>query len=183
MRQLVKNVYGKISYWKRTIVFFVWKPEDKICHSNSNIDFYFNEIQTISDFPLGFLNDQLEKEYLFRFSKQHVCCVLIKSDEIVAYGWVNPQYSHYIGELNVWVNLKDDTEMLYDFVTDEKFRGLGLYPYLLQWICARNFKNKLIYSLFNNHSSRKGILKANFKLLGSVKGIDKEKSQQLISSI
>jgi ribonucleotide monophosphatase NagD (HAD superfamily) len=79
--------------------------------------------------------------------------------------------------------LKEDTEILYNFVTNENFRGQGLYPYLLQNICNRNNKNKIIYILSNNTSSRKGILKANFKLLGLIRGINKGISQRLISSI
>lgn len=183
MLHLIKKVFGKISYWKRTIVFFVWKPDGKIIHSNSVKNIYFHEIHSISDFPIGFLNSQLEQEYLLRFSKQHFCCVLTLEHHIVAYGWVNANDSHYIGEINIWVNLKENTEILYDFVTNENFRGQGLYPYLLQNICNRNNKNKIIYILSNNTSSRKGILKANFKLLGLIRGINKGISQRLISSI
>jgi hypothetical protein len=80
MLHLIKKVFGKISYWRRTIVFFVWKPDGKIIHSNSVKNIYFHEIHTISDFPIGFLNSQLEQEYLLRFSKQHFCCVLTLID-------------------------------------------------------------------------------------------------------
>jgi hypothetical protein len=181
--QLIKKVLGKISYWKRTVVFFVWKPDYKIANSNSLSDLFFSEIQSISDFPLGFVSDQVEQEYLVRLSKQHFCCVLTHYNQIVTYGWINPLGRHYIGELNVWVDLKEDTEMLYDFATNENYRGQGLYPYLLQKICTRNAKNKLIYILSNNNSSRKGILKANFRMFGVVKGINKSKVQRLLSKI
>jgi GNAT superfamily N-acetyltransferase len=181
--QLIKKVFGKISYWKRTVVLFVWKPDYNIANSILYSNYCFSEIQSICNFPLGFVSDHVEQEYLDRFSKQHFCCVLTQDDQILAYGWVNPQHHHFIGELDVWVDLKEDTEMLYDFATNENYRGQGLYPYLLQKICTRNAKNKLIYILSNNNNSRKGILKANFKLLGLVKGINKNKLQRLLKNI
>lgn len=183
MRHLVKKAFGKISYWNRTIHLFVWKPDYRIANLDSHSQICFSVIRTISDFTMGFVSDQVEQEYLDRFSKRHFCCVLSQDNKIVAYGWVNPHHRHFIGELNVWIDLNNEIEILYDFATATEFRGQGLYPYLLQKICSRNSKKKLIYILSNNTSSRKGILKANFKLLGFVKGITKNRLQRMLKKI
>jgi len=65
---------------------------------------------------------------------------------------------------------------LHDFWTHPNFRGKGIYPTLLQMICRDVISKNLVSSPHNilidtdrgNIASNKGIIKANFELIGNI---------------
>jgi hypothetical protein len=175
MKSFLHKIKGKIQYWKRTIIVYVWKPDFLKFALPQKSDFIYIEFKDLNDFPSDSLNPDLQSIYKARFDQQHLCCAFLKNGIVVSFGWVNPENHHYIGELNLTLTIDNRTEVLYDFFTHENYRGLGLYPLLLQFICLRNNTTKLIYILSDNANSKKGIEKANFKHFTSIRGLNKGK--------
>lgn len=84
------------------------------------------------------------------------------------YGWVATREAS-IGELNLEFSLPEGDLYLWDFATLPEWRGMGLYPQLLQAILraerARRFW--IIYAP-ENLASGAGILKAGFQIVGQL---------------
>jgi hypothetical protein len=74
-----------------------------------------------------------------------------------------------IGELNHEMKLPIGNRYLWNFRTMEAFRGLGVYPallqYIIQWEKAKANRFWIIHAP-ENHSSLKGIKKAGFHYVG-----------------
>ena len=178
MNSLFRIIIGKYSYLTRRIFFFQWTPTS--FNTDLHTDCYYTEINSISELQkINFNFDHID--YEIRFSKQHVFCGLFnQSNTLVAYGWLNNSKNHYLGELDLNMMFNKKFIFLYDFYTFESHRGKNFYPSLLQKICARDLNSKLIQAFPNNVSSCKGILKANFKFVGSISGFNKNKYHKLI---
>ena len=110
------------------------------------------------------------KYQLKRFTKKSNFAGLIYENEIVCSGWI------YIGK-NKWnikeINKKIKLEnkyMLYDFVTQKKFRNMGYYKLLLKIIRKKLKRRKLlIYALSHNASAVNAIKKSGFKFKKKLK--------------
>ena len=145
-------------------------------------EFLYHEVYQIENLKeLNFDSDS--EDYKNRFSQNHVLCLWKEQEKVVSYGWLNPNPTHYLGELALEMDLKSITEVLYDFNTESAYRGRGLYPALLQKMCLRNKKSKLIYAFSDNKSSIRGIEKAGFEFLGYIKGYNKNKYRSLLSKL
>ena len=74
-----------------------------------------------------------------------------------------------IEEINKKIKLNKHY-LLYDFITEKKFRNKGYYKLLLKIIQNKFKKRKLIiYSLSRNTKSIKAIENSGFKLINSLK--------------
>lgn len=178
---LISKIKGKLAYWKRGIGLYILKNTQNSLSENGN--YYYQEffqIQSLTDYDMA---NEKRKDYESRFSKGEILCVLEKDKKIIAYGWINPNPNHLIGELVLQLEYGDKCEVLYDFETDVAYRGKGLYPFLLQRIGNRNHKPKLIYVLVENKSSIKGIEKAGFRHLGNIYGYNKKKANHLLRKL
>jgi GNAT superfamily N-acetyltransferase len=86
----------------------------------------------------------------------------------VAYGWSAPHRAA-MGELGLEFAIPAGARYLWDFATLPAWRGLGLYPALLQAILARESGEAdrfWIGHLVGNTASGKGIRKAGFREVG-----------------
>jgi len=177
---LIHKIKGKFAYLNRKMALYKWMQQNDSDNITINEPCDYLELHKISDIDkMGFSFDF--SEYKDRFSKGHVFCGLTDTNGcLMAYGWLNGSVEHYLGELNLNMIITKNSSMLYDFKTFEAFRGKGLYPYLLHRICARDDKSKLIYAFPENKQSSKGILKANFKFLGTISGFTKNKYTKMI---
>ena len=179
MFRLIKLIRGKLNYWNRKIDLFEGNQNFDIV-DNPSISYF--ESNNISNQFIPINQNNLE-EYKNRFLKGHLFCGLINNDSVlVAYGWINTSETHFLGELNLKMILPNNTAVLYDFFTFETFRGHGLYSYLLKCICARDRKRKIIYALSDNKASCKGILKADFRCLGTISGFTKNNYFKMINN-
>lgn len=111
-----------------------------------------------------------------RIANDHVAFVAYVDNVAAALGWM-ARGKAMIGELNHELVLPIGNRYLWNFRTMEAFRGLGIYPALLQYI-IRYEKEKAerfwIIHAPENTSSLKGITKAGFQYVGklySSKGI------------
>jgi len=177
MKWIISKLTGKIDYLKRAIALYYWHPKNGVINSIGGIT--FREIRYVDD--LNLINYKYEKsDYENRLLSGHLLFFLEEDSQALTYGWLNPSEEHILGELALKMELGYEVETLYDFHTFERYRGRGLYPFLLQKICSRNSKAKLIYAFPDNISSIKGIEKANFKLLGIIYGFNKYRYAKLI---
>lgn len=175
---LLAKVKGKIDYLFREIVLYIYRPE-KIVSQSLKEEFYYHQITEIESLKEFSFEYSIE-EYQNRFSQNNIMCYYSDQKKVIAYGWINPNATHYLGELALEMDLKSKFEVLYDFHTNSEYRGKGLYPFLLKKMVLRNNKSKLIYTFSHNTSSIRGIEKAGFKILGSIKGYNKNKYLSLI---
>lgn len=138
------------------------------------------EIREIED-PLfiSILNLISIEEATRRLGNDHKAYVAYIHNVPAAFGWVAAGKAK-IGELNHEFILPENNRYLWNFRTLEKFRGLGIYPRLLQFIIkAELAKSECFWILHapENHASQRGILKAGFKFIGEV-SVLKERNVQ-----
>lgn len=90
-------------------------------------------------------------------------------DTPVAYGWSATREAR-IGELGVTLDLSGGNRYLWDFVTLPDWRGLGIYPRMLQWILRSEADASRFWIGHDrpNVASGSGIIKAGFQQVGSV---------------
>ena len=105
-----------------------------------------------------------------RIANDHVAFVAYVHDSPAAFGWMARGKAR-IGELNHELILPIGHRYLWNFRTREEFRGLGIYPALLQHMIryesARASQFWIIHAP-ENLSSLKGIIKAGFQFVGAV---------------
>lgn len=104
-----------------------------------------------------------------RFSAGHRAFVAWLDGRPVAYGWVATAWAE-IGELGLTFKLPPADRYLWDFLTLPPWRGLGIYPRLLQAILQREGAAERFWVGHDapNLPSRRGILKAGFQEVGRV---------------
>lgn len=102
----------------------------------------------------------------------------------VAYGWVATRSAH-VGELDFSFRLPSRQLYLWDFVTLTPWRGLEIYPHLLQRILKTEILNTDRFWIIRapeNHASGRGIMKAGFQPVGKLSFLKHERGVGLISN-
>ena len=136
---------------KGTSIFFI-KSLNEI-KTNKIIKKYFDE----SKFKLG------------RFRKKSKFIGLKRKNEIICSGWIYFGNKWTVEEINKKITL-NNKYLLYDFITEKKFRNMGYYKLLLKVIQNKYRKKGLvIYSLSHNNKSIKAIKKSGFKFIKNLK--------------
>jgi GNAT superfamily N-acetyltransferase len=113
---------------------------------------------------LAWMGTTTVEEVIKRMANAHVAFVAYINNEPAAFGWM-ARGRALIGELNHEMKLPIGNRYLWNFRTMEAFRGLGVYPallqYIIQWEEAKANRFWIIHAP-ENHSSLKGIKKAGF---------------------
>ncbi|RFS21325.1 N-acetyltransferase [Chitinophaga silvatica] len=119
---------------------------------------------------LSQLGNITEKEVVKRVNNGNLAFIAYFHQTPVAFGWMAMGKAS-IGELGHQFVLPPQNRYLWNFRTISAFRGLGIYPALLQYI-LRSEANKTdrfwIIHAPENKSSLKGILKAGFHHVGQL---------------
>ena len=90
---------------------------------------------------------------------------LKRKNEIICSGWIYFGNKWNVEEVNKNIFLKKQY-LLYDFITEKKFRNKGFYKLLLKFIQKKFRKKKLIiYSLSHNNKSINAIKKSGFRFI------------------
>ncbi len=103
-----------------------------------------------------------------RLANDNIAFIAYINSQPAAFGWM-ARSSARIGELNHEFILPEGNRYLWNFRTVEAFRGLGIYPYLLQFIIQSEAAFAERYWIIHapeNKSSLRGIKKAGFQYLG-----------------
>lgn len=105
-----------------------------------------------------------------RLANGHTAFVAYMNNQPAAFGWMARQKAQ-IGELNHQMKLPEGNRYLWNFRTLETFRGLGIYPALLQFIMNAEMGNADRFWIIHapeNKSSLSGIIKAGFQFVGKL---------------
>ena len=106
---------------------------------------------------------------LNRFKKKSKFIGLKHKNKIICSGWINFGNQWNIEEINKKIRLYKQY-LLYDFITEKKFRNMGYYQLLLRIIQNKFQKKRLIiYALSHNNKSVRAIEKSGFKLVEKFK--------------
>jgi len=110
------------------------------------------------------LQQRAESDIQRRLDAGHRAYVAYLNGEPAAFGWVATR-SAEIGELRSTFAIPRGERYLWNFVTLERFRGLGIYPRLVDAIVraeSRDAERFWIAYAPENHASGSGIRKAGF---------------------
>lgn len=110
------------------------------------------------------LQNRTIEEMSARFAAGHRAYVALLGGQPAAWGWVATSTAD-IGELGARLTLNGDERYLWNFVTLTAYRGLGIYPRLLQAIVrAESAEAERFWIGYapENHASGAGIRKAGF---------------------
>jgi hypothetical protein len=107
--------------------------------------------------------------------KQSQCYGAWLSGRLVHYAWVQASGSHSILEAGRHVDIKPGEFWIYDCRTSTSVRGLGIYPYVLTFICHEHLRDRpgegIIYTTQENVASQRGIVKAGFQMKETLRGL------------
>src|SRR5215208_3023680 len=121
------------------------------------------------------LQQRAESDIQRRLDAGHRAYVAYLNGEPAAFGWVATR-SADIGELRSTFAIPRGERYLWNFVTLERFRGLGIYPRLVDAIVraeSRDAERFWIAYAPENHASGSGIRKAGFTDLAELSFDDK----------
>ena len=119
---------------------------------------------------MAVLQQRAELEMQRRLDVGHRAYVAYLNDAPAAFGWVATQ-SAELGELRSTFAVPNDERYLWNFVTLASFRGLGIYPRLVDAIVhaeSREAERFWIAYAPENHASGSGIRKAGFTALAEL---------------
>ena len=110
------------------------------------------------------------EEVIKRMANDHVAFVAYINHVPASFGWM-ARSKALIGELSHEMILPLGNRYLWNFRTMESFRGLGIYPALLQYIVRQEREKADCFWIIHapeNASSLKGIKKAGFHYVGKL---------------
>ena len=110
------------------------------------------------------------EEVIKRLANNHSAFITYIHDQPAAFGWM-ARSKAIIGELNHELILPEGNRYLWNFRTLTDFRGLGIYPALLQYIIRHESKRANQFWIIHapeNKSSLSGIVKAGFEYAGKL---------------
>jgi len=119
---------------------------------------------------LATMGETTVEEVIKRLANNHSAFVTYFHDQPAAFGWMARSKAN-IGELNHELILPEGNRYLWNFRTLADFRGLGIYPALLQYIINYESKSANQFWIIHapeNKSSLSGIVKAGFVYAGKL---------------
>lgn len=119
---------------------------------------------------LSIIGNTTMEEVTKRLANDNLAFVAYVNNQPAAFGWMARDNAR-IGELNHEFILPTGNRYLWNFRTLEAYRGLGIYPALLQYILqyADDEANRFwIIHAPENNASLKGIQKAGFEYVGKL---------------
>jgi GNAT superfamily N-acetyltransferase len=133
------------------------------------------DIQSAGE-PIAFANFDIPvTEAARRITDGHRPYIASYRGQPAAYGWVATLAAD-IGELDLAFEVPSNERYLWDFKTRPEFRGLGIYPRLLNAIIrqeSRTADRLWILASPENTSSNTGIARAGFRDAGTVRFTEK----------
>ena len=112
---------------------------------------------------------RLMAEAILRMDKGEHCYTIVEDGVLVHYGWLQLNPPHIdISEVGMRFSPDPDTAVLYDFYTEPRARGRGLYKRTLRHILQEAFqlgaKSIVIGAMDRNLASRRAIESTGFRL-------------------
>jgi GNAT superfamily N-acetyltransferase len=133
---------------------------------------------------LASLTGLSETEIETRKRNNHRPAVAWLNETPVGYGWIATE-SAEIGELDLSFTLPPESVYLWDFATLSAWRGLGIYPHLLQEIVMQERQEAHSFWIIHapeNQASARGITRAGFSAVGELSFMKQTRGVGLMSS-
>jgi RimJ/RimL family protein N-acetyltransferase len=112
---------------------------------------------------------------LRRLHRGDLCYTVWVDGRLAHYSWVQRSGSHPLTEAGVSVPVGGGEFWIYHCWTAEWARGKGIYPATLKRIVSEHFeagyRTALIYTTRENIASQKGILRAGFGLVATLRAL------------
>ena len=165
---MIRKIKNLVGLTRLKVNFYFHDNNFKNNKTEIGNELIIREISCLDDFlrlrqslnGLGVLDDNI-----IRFSNNHILYCLCTKDEIIAYGWKADNGKIFISEIRRNFKIPDETTLLYDFYTFEKYRSLGMYKKILRYITFHSKYRCLIYALDCNIQSNKAILSCGYKFI------------------
>ena len=164
MKKLLKLIY---QFFLTVYIFESYSKFNKVNKKGTSIFFVRSANKArISKITKKYFEENKFK--LNRFKEKSKFIGLKRRNEIICSGWIYFGNKWIIEEINKKITL-NNKYLLYDFITEKKFRNMGYYKLLLK-IIQHKFKRKklMIYSLSHKHKSIRAIEKSGFKLIRKI---------------
>ncbi len=119
---------------------------------------------------LSIIGNTITEEVIKRLANDNMAFVAYINNQPAAFGWMARDNAK-IGELNHELILPTGNRYLWNFRTLEAYRGLGIYPALLQYILQNGDDEATKFWIIHapeNNASLKGIQKAGFEYVGKL---------------
>lgn len=165
MKKFLKSIYQ----FFLTIYIFESYPKFKKVNKNGMLPFFVKSLNEVK------VNKTIQKYFeknrfkFNRFKKKSKFIGLKHKNKIICSGWIYFGNEWEIEEINKKIRLNKQY-LLYDFITEKKFRNMGYYKLLLKIIQNKFQKKRLIiYALSHNHKSIRAIEKSGFKFVKKLK--------------
>lgn len=165
MKNFLKSIYQFF------LTIYIYKSDQKTKKITKN-KFSFFFIKSLNQAKSNkVINKYFKKEKfkLNRFKQKSRFLGLKRKSEIICSGWIYLGSKWNIEEINKNIKLNNEY-LIYDFITEKKFRNMGYYKLLLKIIQNKIREKKLIiYSLSHNKISNSAIKSSGFKLIKKLK--------------
>jgi GNAT superfamily N-acetyltransferase len=119
---------------------------------------------------LASMGNTSAQDVVRRIANDHIAFVAYIHNLPAAFGWM-ARGKAFIGELNHEIILPLRNRYLWNFRTMEAYRGMGIYPAMLQYIIRFEKERADTFWIIHapeNTASLKGIQKAGFNLVGQL---------------
>tara|TARA_Y100001960_G_C14385703_1_gene686076 strand:- start:153 stop:656 length:504 start_codon:yes stop_codon:yes gene_type:complete len=165
MKKFLKLIYQ----FFLTIYIFESYPKYKKINKKGMSPFFVKSLKEVKVNKVIKKYFKKNKYKLDRLKNRSKFIGLKNKNEIVCSGWIYFGNKWNIEEINEEISLNRQY-LLYDFITEKKYRNKGNYKLLLRIIQNKFQKRRLvIYSLSNNTKSIRAIKKAGFRLKQKLK--------------
>ena len=161
----IKKFLKSIYQFFLTVYIFESYSKFKKVDKNDISPFFVKSLNKVKD------NKTIQKYFeknrfkLNRFKKKSKFIGLKRKNEIICTGWIYFGNVWKLEEISKKIRLKKQY-LLYDFITEKKFRNMGYYKLLLRTIQNKFQKKRLIiYALSHNNKSIRAIEKSGFKFI------------------
>jgi GNAT superfamily N-acetyltransferase len=147
--------------------FYVWRRGWPLPPVAARLDRPLTIESTLPPGPLGAIPSE---EGARRLADGHALFAARIDGDLAGYGWSASRRAH-IGGLDLFLTIPPDERYLWDFETMPAYRGRGVYPLLLQAILRRQSDEADGFWIGHdprNDASRRGILKAGFRIAGHI---------------
>lgn len=163
-----KQLFPRLLKFKYTMSLYTFTTNKKLPALPHADGLHIEESADIN--LLAAISGATQAEITSRFANDHVAFVAFMKGEIAAFGWM-ARGKALIGELNHEFIVPESNRYLWNFRTFPAFRGLGIYPALLQYIIQFESSRAGHYWIIHapeNRASESGILRAGFEYVGKL---------------
>ena len=166
MKKFLKSIY---QFFLTIYIFESYSKFKKKVNKNGVSTFFIkssNEVKVNKTIQKYFKKSRFK---LNRFKKKSKFIGLKRKNEIICSGWIYFGNEFLLEEINKKIKL-NKRYILYDFMTEKKFRNMGYYKLLFRIIQNKFQKKRLIgFALSHNYKSIRGLEKSGFKFIKKLK--------------